>query len=432
MTPSNNGGGVPNAAAPTAVRLQPAARQAPSVKLEPTGFPHPPKAGTHHLPTTIENTEHLLDEGGFAPRFNVIKKKLEIRRTDGAPATMNEIISLASLHGLSTGLTQAFVEEVGHRRPYNPVKEWIRSVPWDGTDRLAAFYQTVTTRESYPDNLKTSLLYRWLLSVVAAAIVGTGFHTRGVLTLQGPQGAGKTRWVAALVPEGPLRHAWVKLDHHMDGANKDSIIGAITHWITEIGELDSSFKKDVARLKGFLTNDCDKLRRPYGREESEYPRRTVFVATVNEDTFLVDPTGNNRWFTVAVDRLDYNHGIDMQQLFAQLAKDVDGGTQWWLDDDEEKRLAAYNVRHRSVSVVAERVREYIRTDHIADRFVTKTALEVLREVGIQNPTNVQCKECGSVLRELLGEPRRVRGRDKWRIPVTSRAVTSLDDDDDEY
>jgi putative DNA primase/helicase len=430
MTKPTNGGADPAASLPVPA-IQGPGRPVP-IKLDPAGFPHPPKTGTHYLPTTIENTEHLLDECGFAPRFNVIKKKLEIRRADGAPATMNEIISLASLHGLSTGLIQAFVEEVGHRRPHNPVKEWIRSIPWDGADRLAAFYQTVTTRQDYPDNLKTSLLYRWLLSVVASAIVGTGFHTRGVLTLQGPQGIGKTRWVAALVPAGIKRHAWVKLDHHMDGANKDSIIGAITHWITEIGELDSSFKKDVARLKGFLTNDCDKLRRPYGREESEYPRRTVFVATVNEDTFLVDPTGNNRWFTVAVDRLDYNHGIDMQQLFAQLAKDVDDGTQWWLDDDEEKRLAAYNVRHRSVSAIAERVREYIGTNHPADRFRTKTALEVLREVGIQNPTNAQCKECGSVLRELLGEPRRVRGRDKWRIPVTSRAVTSLDDDDDEY
>ena len=59
-----------------------------------------------------------------------------------------------------------------------------------------------------------------------------------------------------------LRDAVIKLDHHLDTGNKDSQITAICHWIVEIGELDSSFRKDIARLKGFITSDRDKVRKP--------------------------------------------------------------------------------------------------------------------------------------------------------------------------
>jgi hypothetical protein len=46
-----------------------------------------------------------------------------------------------------------------------------------------------------------------------------------------------------------------------------------------------------------------------------------------------------------------------------------------------------------------------------------TAIEVLEEVGVQRPTNPQCKECASILRELYGDPRKVHGRYVWRVAL---------------
>ena len=48
-------------------------------------------------------------------------------------------------------------------------------------------------------------MYRWLLSAVAAALMPTGFRTRGVLVLQGRQLLGKTSWFLALIPDSLLR-----------------------------------------------------------------------------------------------------------------------------------------------------------------------------------------------------------------------------------
>lgn len=330
---------------------------------------------------------------------------------------MNEVVSLAALNGLSTGWVMPFVTEIASRQSFNPIGEWIRSAPWDGKDRLPAFYASVTVQEGYPEDLKRILMYRWALSATAAALKADRFKTRGVLTFQGAQGIGKTSWIESLLPAG-MTGEYIKLDHHLDGSNKDSITGAIGHWIVEIGELDSSFRKDVARLKGFLTSPVDKIRRPYAREEAEYPRCTVFTATVNERNFLVDATGNNRWWTIAAEDLDAEHGVDMQQLYAQLAVDFAVGVKWWLTDEEEAMLDAYNKQHRATSAIGEMVMDYIDLDQIGSgRGDYRTASEVLVGIGISKPSNPQSKECASILRDLLGESKRVKGRDRWRVPT---------------
>lgn len=168
-----------------------------------------------------------------------------------------------------------------------------------------------------------------------------------MLTFQGPQGIGKTTFIRSLISDDALRESVVKLDHHLDGADKDTIITAATHWIVEIGELDSSFRKDIARLKGIITADTDKVRLPYHRRDSEFPRRTVFCATVNARHFLVDETGNSR-ATIPVIAMNYQHGIDMQQLWAQVrSKFESAGFQWWLTPEEEAALEAKNRDHRA-------------------------------------------------------------------------------------
>ena len=241
----------------------------------------------------------MLNEYEILVHYNVIGKKSEIRIPGlvGCPDNADNsahahVVSLATLNGIAVSQVPIYLTAIGNANPYNPVAEWITSKPWDGTDRLQAFYDTLTTKEGFPVDLKETLLYRWLLSAVAAVFMSNGFRCRGVLVLQGIQSLGKTYWVMSLVPDPLLREAVIKLDHHLDAANKDSIITAISHWIVEIGELDSSFKKDVARLKGFTTADRDKVRIPYARGDSNYQRRTVFCARL---LFLGRQDMNTSW-----------------------------------------------------------------------------------------------------------------------------------------
>ena len=409
-------------------------------RLDPMTFPHQPRQVGTQLPSTIANVKHLLHEYGITVRYNVVRKKLSITIPGytGTPdnadnVAMAHIASLATLNGLTVGQIFSYVATIGDQNQHNPVTDWINSEPWDRTDRLNAFTATLTHREDYPEPLKEFLIHRWLISAVAAAFKPSGFRARGVLTLQGPQSIGKTAWINALLPNEVLREGLVKLDHHLDAGNKDSLLTALSHWIVEIGELDSSFKKDIARLKGFLTADRDKVRRPYGRTDSEYPRRTVFCATVNDEAFLVDATGNTRWWTIPVTKINYTHGIDMQQLFAQIAIDFQNGEPWWLSPAEEKLLEAHNRAHRAISAVRERVLAALDLERPRDQWLpAMTPTELLREIGIKNPTNAQSKECAAILREHFGDSKRIKGQNKWRVPPlkdgpSSSSVAVVDD-----
>jgi putative DNA primase/helicase len=241
---------------------------------ERKSFPHQPPPSSGTLPVTLANVAFMLDHYGITARYNVIKKRGLIvlpnhtGSVDNAEnVALTYINSLANINRMSTGGLASFVEAIADKNLYNPVVDWIHSKPWDGVDRLPDIFATIETDDDFPREFKEVLMHKWLMSAVAAALKPSDFKTRGVLTLQGEQRIGKTSWLSSLIPDAALRFMLIKLDHHLDAGNKDSIMTAVSHWLVEVGELDSSFKKDVARLKGFLTSDSDKLRRPYARGE---------------------------------------------------------------------------------------------------------------------------------------------------------------------
>lgn len=394
--------------------------------LEPSSFPHyrSVQNGMIILRNTIENTQRLLQGYEITASFDVIKKDLDftIPGQSGTPegyrnAALTIVISLANLNGINTQHIPSYIELIANQNPINRVANWINSRPWDGIDRLPLLLKTLQTPESYPSELKEVLLRRWSISAVAAAMLPSGFHSRLVLTLQGPQSLGKSFWFKALINDSMLSDDVILTSHHLDVSNKDTVITAVTHWITELGELDSTFKKDHARLKGFITNDTDKVRRPYGRGDSVYPRRTVFCASVNDNNFLIDPTGNTRFGTIEVQAVNYQHDIDMQQYFAQMAIAFGQGQQWWLTHDEERQLEQENSKHAAVSVIGEKVLHVMNSDLPTEQWTNMSASAILEYAGIRNPTNTQARECGHTLRQCYGEPKKIKGIMKWRVPI---------------
>jgi putative DNA primase/helicase len=387
-------------------------------------LPDQPRPGIERTLPTIANVAALMDEAGIKARYNVIKKNVEVTVPGhtGSPdnldnVTLTTIVSLCAQHMMPIGHIGEYVNAVADRNSYNPVEQWIDSRPWDGEDRFDALGGTMLLEAEYPEQLRDLLIRRWFRSAAAATIV-SNYRGRGVLTLQGPQGIGKTSWIGSLIDDVALRNSVMKLDHHLDGHNKDSVLGAVCHWIVEIGELDSTFRRDIARIKGFLTADSDRVRRPYDRRESVYPRRTVFTATVNEGQFLVDTTGNSRWWTIAVRGLHVEHGIDMQQVFAQAAAEVRGGEPWWLSQAEERELEEWNGRHVAASVVEDLVMGILHLD--APPSMPRTYVvpsQLLKAAGMMNPSNAQAKECGAILRKMYGGPKRVNGREVWKVPI---------------
>jgi putative DNA primase/helicase len=392
--------------------------------LEFRDFPHQATGRATKIPATIENFTYLMEMHGVDIRYNLVTKKTTVviphlkTTIDNADnVKLAHINSLCQLNNLSVGNVEKLCGAIADQNVFSPVEEWISSKQWDGVDRLDDFYSTLVADEEFPEEFKKTLMKRWMISAVAAVYMPKGFHCRGVLTLSGKQGLGKTSWIKSLVNDPDLCREVVLTGHCLDANNRDSQSTAIRNWLVELGELESTLRKDLPVLKSFITKDMDTFRKPYAECDSTFPRRTVFFASVNDANFLNDSTGNSRWWVIPVVEVNHLHGVDMQQVFAQVKEQLyDRGEAWWLSSVEEAQLTELNKDAEVISPVKELVITYLNEAMgVSTEFLTATSL--LKRVGVERSTMGQCKEVSAVLTEKFGKKRKTSGNWGWDVPV---------------
>jgi len=399
--------------------------------VNPFGFPHMTDKGQPM--NTVENLAYVMGEYRIAARYNQVRKNVELTIPgrnytvdNRANASLAEMTSICARNRMPSSNLAEYIKLLADNHAYNPVCDWITSKPWDGVERIQQLLDTVQVHDDA--TLKDRLVYRWLLSAVAALFKPFGFTSHGVLVFTGEQGQGKTSWVKSLAP---AEMGVVLEGATLDPNNKDTVVNAVSHWLVELGELDATFRKsDIARLKSFVTQGVDKLRRPYDRIESEYPRRTVFFASVNEGRYLVDDTGNRRWWTVPVNSINYTHGLDMQQVWAELLTHYEAGEQHWLTSTEQAALNELNGEHEAVDPVEEMIGRGFEWDAITGiGWREMTASEVLQAIGYDKPNKAQATHASKVLRKLTGgEPRKAKAGRFFMMPPRCDGRRSSYDD----
>lgn len=388
--------------------------------VNPFMFPH--LSDRQQPLNTWENLAWMLEQYGITAKYNQVKKDIIVTipgRTYGMDSAANcalaEINSLCSRNRMPSGSTADYLKLIGNMNSVNPAADFILSRPWDGISRLPALFDTLKTGPGFDRSILRLLVRRWLISAVAAAMMNTGFWSKGVLVLQGEQSLGKTAWVKALLPAA--NRDMIKIGASIDPTNKDTIASAIGHWIVELGELDGTFRKaDIAKLKAFISQDIDMMRRPYDRLESSYQRRTVFFASVNPERFLADDTGNVRWWTIPVVDVDYQHDIDVQQLWAEVLTLFRAGERWWLDRQEEALLEGVNREHEAIDPLEELLLARF-SWNMRGTGREMTATEVLLAVGYDRPSKGQATDCSRLLQKLTGgKPRKSGSRRLFHMP----------------
>ena len=367
---------------------------------------------------TISNTVALLSAYEIIVRYNVMKKDVEIfipgakfSQDNAGACSMAFIKSLAIKCSLPVSSLDEYILFIADQNMYNPAQAWISSKGWDGKDRLQALAKTLNSKN---ETLTFQLLKRWMISAVAAVYEPTGVAAGGALILQGAQGVGKTQWFWSLLGGN---NDWGREGAILNPSDRDSVTQAITYWLVELGEIDATFRKaDQAALKGFLTNHKDVLRRPYARHDSSYARRTVYVGSVNQKEFLSDDTGARRYWTIEAGQIDYRHGIDMQQAWAQCLSLYSAGEPWHLSFDESVDLAGYNESFLTMSPIEEKILSTFDPE-ATERPNEMTCTAILSAIGIESPNRGQVRECGQIMRKLLKEDaKHTRNGKTFRMP----------------
>ena len=193
------------------------------------------------------------------------------------------------------------------------------------------------------------------------------------------------------------------------------------------GEIESTFKKsDIDQLKAFVTKKNDELRLPYDRAFTTYQRRTAFYASVNAREFLTDTSGNRRFWVVPVTGINADHGLDMQQVWAEVKETLYTNTNfdWYLTKEEREMLQDSNEYYRTQSSVEDLILEHVHFASTQTKPVQMTKL--LRDLGISQPRMPDIKDASRVLSAHGLEPRKSNGKKVYDLDYTKVEVGNAD------
>lgn len=327
-------------------------------------------AGFNGKTICLEIVRAALEAFGYSVRTNLITAQMEAaglpakysagNGLNTMPIVLKDILKRFNIKGSNDQAIVGYLGVIADEGRYNPVCEMMRGTEWDGTDRLSALIDGIL---GLNDPFEKMLVRKWLLQCVALAFNSEvePIGAEGVLTLQGEQGIGKTELFRRMA----IRAEWFAEGVSLDMSNKDSIIKSVSCWICELGELDSTTRREQAALKGHLTAATDSIRAPYARAATRSPRRTSFCATVNPDAFLTDPTGNRRYWVIQTRNIDLAALLSTDrewfiQLWAQVyhlwKKDRNG---FRLTSKERDILASRNKQYETYLPGEEEIRQLL-------------------------------------------------------------------------
>ena len=304
----------------------------------------------------------FIEKQGYSVRYNQITHNFEFfgfdkgesaeHLAENVPTILRDKLKKLYNHVTRQDITD-YITQYATRHKYNPILSAIQSVKWDGKNRVSEIYDIFKIPADTEEGKYSRIfIQKWLMQCVCGLFnnIENPFSLDIILVFQGKQGIGKTRFFEMLA----LNSKFFGEGICFDPRDKDSIIQATSKWISELGELGSTMKKDMDSVKAFLTKSTDEYRTPYGKASLHYPRMTSFVGTVNDEQFLIDQTGNRRFATVPLSLdlvIDYESQIkpfNALQLWSQIYEMVkykDKSSCFRLTEDEkcylEKRNSAF-------------------------------------------------------------------------------------------
>jgi len=286
---------------------------------------------------------------------------------------------LAQAMGLvlkSESALTAGVEMAAKRCSYHPVRDYLRTTPWDGVDRLDHWLAECL---DVPDSAYVRCAGRYFLLQMVARVEQPGCHGDYMLVFEGKQGRGKSS--ALRVLGGP----WFS-DARFNLSDRDSPMHLEGVWLYEFAELDALSRAEVTEIKAFVSRRIDRYRPPYGTRLVMRPRQTVLAGSTNQDHYLRDSTGNRRFWPVKVgpnrDLVKLAEWRD--QLLAEALHRVQAGERWYPSPAEEAELFAPAQEERVVhdawhDVLVTRL---LRADEIG--MSTYTVAELLKLLGVSS------------------------------------------------
>jgi predicted P-loop ATPase/predicted RNA-binding Zn-ribbon protein involved in translation (DUF1610 family) len=285
-------------------------------------------------------------------RFNERTREIEIfcKETDSIGERFDldfPDIQLVKHWGLGIELgarnTEGVIREIAKENSYEPVRDYLEECAENHRD-TSILDNLAETLFGATEPIHQTIFRKTLISAVAR-VYEPGCKCESVTILLSPrQGINKSRTWQTLFGREYF------CDNVGDISNKDEVAKLHRVWGCEWSEFESiTSKKDVGKIKSFLSTSVDLIREPYGRKCEPIPRRAIIVGTTNRDDFLRDDTGNRRFNIIEVNKQEID--IDWlkehrDQIWAAAVHLYKQGENWWLTASEQKQSNEINEDFR--------------------------------------------------------------------------------------
>lgn len=275
----------------------------------------------------------------------------------------------AMLTSLPKNLCQEATIRGAAERPFSPWRDHLDALPaWDGVGRLAsAIPDECVDRSPYTERVFTNFFLGMMQRVYEP-----GCQMDSMLVFVGGQGLRKTSFFRSIVPSADMYAELKTIPGDDSGSAKDLLTKAHRAAVAVFDEINKLARKaDQEALKAFLTERRDSWRPAYGRHQSQHSRSFVVGGTTNEEEFLLDTTGNRRYWPIRVTAQIPVSALTRSRMDLLLAEARDryrAGERYDYGDDFEQ--------------LAETERQQYLDDPVGDAIATWIELEVAKHEGL--------------------------------------------------
>lgn len=199
---------------------------------------------------TSSNLFALITFNGWDPRYNLMTGEAELADADGERLGGSEagqrsaLVDACQLAGVPDAVIEEHLIAICERHSYHPVRQWLeRGAPWDGKPRIDA---VIATLNAANPAYASAVLHAWLVGCVAA-LYQPRWYSKLVPVLVGAQSYRKSAWVsrlAAVVQSSTL-------DCAINPDKPDDVRRAVSAWVVELAELESTTRHEAGSLKAF-------------------------------------------------------------------------------------------------------------------------------------------------------------------------------------